>query len=43
MNYKIILTGGYSKFFKKNYQKKRVIVDQDITIKGVARVYKELL
>ena len=43
MNYKIILTGGYSKFFKRIIKKKRVIVDQDITIKGVARVYKELL
>ena len=43
MNYKIILTGGYSKFFEKMINRKRVIVDQDITIKGVARAYKELL
>ena len=43
MNYKIILTGGYSKFFKKMINRKRVILDQDITIKGVARAYKALL
>ena len=41
-NYKIILTGGYANFFK-NSIKKKTIVDQDITIKGVSRVYKELL
>ncbi len=42
MKYKIILTGGYAIFFK-NIIKKKTIVDQDITIKGVSRVYKELL
>ena len=42
MNYEIILTGGYANLFKK-FIKRRTIVDQDITIKGVARVYKELL
>ncbi len=42
MNYKIILTGGYAKFFKKVI-KKKTIIDQNITIKGVAKVYKELL
>ena len=42
MNYKIILTGGYANFFKKKI-KKTTIVDQDITIKGVSRVYEELL
>ena len=41
-NYKIILTGGYAKFFKKII-KKNTLVDQNITIKGVSRVYKELL
>tara|TARA_Y100000768_G_scaffold380768_1_gene358379 strand:- start:435 stop:1181 length:747 start_codon:yes stop_codon:yes gene_type:complete len=42
MNYKIILTGGYAVLFKKIF-KRKVIVDQNITIKGVSRVYKELL
>ena len=42
MKYKIILTGGYATFFK-NVIKKKVIVDQNITIKGVSKVYKELL
>ena len=42
MDYKIILTGGYANFFKK-IVKKKSIVDQNITIKGVSRVYKELL
>ena len=42
MNYKIILTGGYAKFFKKII-KKNTLVDQNITIKGVSRVYRELL
>ena len=40
--YKIIFTGGYANFFKKMI-KKNVIVDQDITIKGVTKVYKELI
>ena len=42
MNYKIILTGGYAKLFKKII-KKNTLVDQNITIKGVSRVYRELL
>ena len=42
MNYKIVLTGGYAIFFKRII-KKKVIVDQDITIKGISKVYKKLL
>jgi len=42
MKYKIILTGGYANLFKKVI-KRSVIVDQNITIKGVSKVYKELL
>ena len=42
MSYKIILTGGYAKFFKKMIRKK-TIIDQDITIKGISKVYKDLL
>ncbi len=42
IRYKIILTGGYANFFKSKI-KKKVIVDQDITIRGISRVYKELL
>ncbi len=41
-DYKIVLTGGYAKFFKKVIKNKTVI-DQDITIKGISKVYKELL
>ena len=40
--FKIILTGGYANFFKKKI-KKNVTVDQNITIKGIANVYKELI
>ena len=40
--FKIIFTGGYANFFK-NMIKKNVTVDQDITIKGIASIYKELL
>ncbi len=43
MKYKIILTGGYVNLFKKVIKKRNVIVDQNITIKGVSKVYKELL
>ena len=39
VKYKIILTGGYANFFKKII-KKRSIIDQDITIKGISKVYK---
>ena len=42
MNYKIILTGGYANLFKKII-KRKTIVDQNITIKGVSKVYRELL
>jgi len=42
MNYKIILTGGYANLFKKIIKRKS-IVDQDITIKGISRVYREFL
>ena len=42
IKYKIILTGGYAHFFKKMI-KSRTIIDQNITIKGISRVYKELL
>ncbi len=39
---KILLTGGYAKFFKKMI-KRKVVIDQDITVKGIANVYKELI
>ena len=42
IKYKIILTGGYANFFRKMI-KKDVRVDQDITVKGISNVYKELL
>jgi len=42
IKYKIIFTGGYANFFKKII-KKNVKVDQDITVKGISNVYKELL
>ena len=42
MKYKIILTGGYANLFKKIINR-RAIVDQNITIKGVSKVYKEFL
>jgi len=41
-NFKIILTGGYARLFKK-YIKNKTIIDKDFTIKGVARAYKELI
>ena len=41
-SYKIILTGGYANLFKKII-KRKTIVDQNITIKGVSKVYRELL
>ena len=40
--YQIILTGGYAKLFKK-FIKRKTEVDQDVTIKGTAKVFKELL
>ena len=42
MNYKIIVTGGYANLFKKII-KRKTIVDQNITIKGVSKVYREFL
>ena len=42
MNYKIILTGGYANLFKKII-KRRTIVDQNITIKGISKVYREFI
>ena len=36
------MTGGYAKFFKKMI-KRKVVIDQDITVKGIANVYKELI
>ncbi len=41
-NYKIILTGGYANLFKKII-KRKTISDQNITIKGISKVYRELL
>lgn len=40
--YKIILTGGYAKLFKK-FIKKKTTIDQNITTKGIAKIFKELL
>tara|TARA_Y100001958_G_scaffold154478_1_gene143498 strand:- start:137 stop:880 length:744 start_codon:yes stop_codon:yes gene_type:complete len=42
MKYTIILTGGYANLFKKII-KRRTIVDQNITIKGVSKVYQKFL
>ena len=42
MKYKVVLTGGYANFFKKVI-KRKTIVDQNITIKGISKVYKELI
>ena len=41
-NFKIILTGGYANFFK-NSIKKKVLIDQNITIKGIVKIYKKFL
>ena len=40
--YKIILTGGYASFFKKIIRE-NLSIDQDITIKGITKVYKEFI
>ena len=40
--YKIILTGGYARFFKKII-KEKISIDQNITIKGITKVYKEFI
>ena len=42
VKYKIILTGGFAFFFRKMI-KRNVIIDQDITVKGISIVYKDLL
>ena len=42
VDYKIILTGGYAKLFSK-YIKKETTVDQNITIKGIAKIFEELI
>ena len=42
MKYKIILTGGYANFLKKVISKK-CISDQNITIKDIAKVYRDLI
>tara|TARA_B100000963_G_scaffold358270_1_gene382494 strand:- start:3076 stop:3825 length:750 start_codon:yes stop_codon:yes gene_type:complete len=42
-NYKIILTGGYAKLFKRHIHKRKVLIDQNITIKGIAKILKKLL
>ena len=42
IKYKILFTGGYANFFNKII-KKKVVIDQDITIKGIANAYKELI
>tara|TARA_B100000963_G_scaffold343088_1_gene344568 strand:+ start:185 stop:931 length:747 start_codon:yes stop_codon:yes gene_type:complete len=42
IKYKILLTGGYANFFKKMI-KKKVIIDKDITVKGIANAYKDLI
>ncbi len=41
-NYKIILTGGYAKLFSK-YVHQKSIIDENITIKGISKAYRELL
>ena len=40
--YKIILTGGYAGFFKRII-KEKISIDQDITIKGIIKVYKKFI
>ena len=42
IKYKIILTGGYANLFKKII-KRKTTVDQNITIKGVSKVYRKFL
>ena len=42
LKFKIILTGGYAKLFRK-YIKKKTIIDQDITIKGIANIFKKII
>ncbi|MBA1340282.1 MAG: type III pantothenate kinase [Pelagibacterales bacterium] len=42
INYKVILTGGYAVFFKK-YLSKETVVDENITIKGIIKIYKKFI
>ncbi|MDB2353804.1 type III pantothenate kinase, partial [Candidatus Pelagibacter bacterium] len=42
IKYKIILTGGFANFFKK-ILKRKILIDQNITVKGIAKVYKEFI
>jgi len=42
VKYKIILTGGYANLFKK-YIKNKTKVDQNVTIKGIAKAFKKLI
>ena len=42
MKYTVVLTGGYANFFKKVI-KKKTIINQNITINGISKVYKELI
>ena len=42
IKFKIILTGGYAKLFKK-YLKNKSTIDENITINGIAKAFKELL
>jgi type III pantothenate kinase len=42
IKYKIILTGGYANFFKKKIEGK-ISIDQNITVKGISKVYKEFI
>ena len=42
VRFKIILTGGYAKLFKK-YLRNKPIIDENITINGIAKAFKELI
>ena len=41
-NFRIVLTGGYSHFFK-NRLFKQAIIENDITMQGIIKVYKDFL
>jgi len=42
LNYQVILTGGYARLFRKHINKNSII-DQNITVKGIIKVYRDLL
>ena len=42
INFNIVLTGGYSYFFKNRLIKKAKI-ENDITMQGIIKIYKEFL